>query len=61
MDMARPIEGIPPFKGKAAKWLADYLERTEPDPKKRERREAKDAELLARVKESPSIAQSADL
>ncbi len=56
--MARPIEGITPFKGKAAEWLVDYLERTEPDPKKRESQEARDAELLTDVKESPSITQS---
>ncbi len=56
--MARPIEGITPFKGEAAEWLIEYLERTKPDPKKREKREAMDAELLTDVKESPSITQS---
>lgn len=34
--MAKPIEGISPFKGKAAQWLTDYLENTRPDPARQE-------------------------
>jgi hypothetical protein len=30
--MAKPIEGIPPFKGKAAIWLDKYLQKAQPDP-----------------------------
>ena len=47
--MARPIQGVPPFRGKAAKWLAEYLDRR-PDPKKQAERAARDAELLKHVK-----------
>lgn len=32
--MARPIEGIRPFTGKAARWLIDYLKNARPDPEK---------------------------
>jgi len=32
--MAKPIEGIPPFKGRAGTWLAKQLEHSKPDPKK---------------------------
>ncbi len=35
--MAKPIEAIPTFKGKAARWLTDYLKTRQPDPTKRER------------------------
>ena len=34
--MAKPIEGIPPFKGKAGTWLANQLKKSKPDPKKAE-------------------------
>jgi hypothetical protein len=34
--MAKPIEGIPPFKGKAGTWLANQLKNSKPDPKKAE-------------------------
>jgi len=32
--MARPIEGIPTFTGKAARWLVHYLKNSKPDPEK---------------------------
>ena len=32
--MAKPIEGIPVFKGKAAKWLGRHLETAKPNPTK---------------------------
>lgn len=35
--MARPIKPIPTFRGKAARWLTDYLENTRPDPAKQQR------------------------
>ena len=35
--MAKPITGIPPFTGKAATWLGEYLNKAEPDPEKEER------------------------
>lgn len=50
--MARPIEGIPPFKGKAAKWLAHYLKTARPDAKKQERA-LHDKEVAKRVKPLP--------
>jgi hypothetical protein len=34
--MAKPIEGVPPFKGKAGTWLAKQLKESQPDPKKAE-------------------------
>ena len=34
--MAKPIEGIPPFKGKAGTWLSKQLKGSKPDPKKAE-------------------------
>ncbi len=44
--MAKPIEGIPVFRGKAAKWLTAYLEtHTRPDPVKQERAR-QDAKLV---------------
>ena len=35
--MAKPITGIPPFRGKAAELLTEYLENAKPDPRKAER------------------------
>ena len=50
--MARPIEGIPPFKGKAAKWLMDYLKTARPDPAKIEQAR-RDKETARRIKPLP--------
>ncbi len=33
----RPITRIEPFTGEAAKWLTDYLNNTEVDPKEQEK------------------------
>lgn len=43
--MAKPIEGIPVFTGKAAEWMTDYLKTAQPDPAKAERA-LQDAELV---------------
>jgi hypothetical protein len=50
--MARPIEGIPPFKGKAAKWMTDYLKTARPDAEKVEQAR-RDQEVAKRVKPLP--------
>lgn len=51
--MARPIEGIPPFKGKAAKWMTEYLKTAQPDAKKLEQAR-RDQEVAKRVKRLPA-------
>ena len=38
--MAKPVTGIPPFRGEAAEWLTQYLETAKPDPEKAERARA---------------------
>ena len=48
--MARPIQGIAPFTGKAAKWLLDYLEN---HTKRNPEQARKDAEIAARIKPLP--------
>jgi len=52
--MARPIESIAPFEGKAADWMIDYLEKKQADPKKQREQEEKDEKLLASVQEPSS-------
>ena len=48
--MAKPIEGIPPFRGSAAKWLDRYLSKAHLDPAKQERIERADREIAQKVK-----------
>ncbi len=45
--MARPIEGIPTFKGRAARWLAKYLAT---HTKRNTAQAQKDAEMAAQIK-----------
>ncbi len=47
--MARPIIGIAPFIGKAAKWLRDYLECARPDPEKIAEQERRDEEICRNI------------
>ena len=47
--MAKPIEGIPVFRGPAAEWLARYLTKAKPDPQKREQA-LEDQKTLERIK-----------
>jgi hypothetical protein len=51
--MAKPIEGIPVFTGKAAAWLTAYLEKAKPSAQKaeeaeRDRQATKDVKPLKR-------------
>jgi hypothetical protein len=61
--MAKPINGIPPFTGKAAEWLSEYLETAKPDPKKEEQ-SREDTEIVSRfvplasLREKPSTSKS---
>jgi len=48
--MAKPIEGIPPFTGDAAKWLTDYLKRVKGDPAKQREIARRDKEIAKRVR-----------
>ena len=47
--MARPIEPIPVFTGKAARWFENYLKNAKPDPKKAELAK-KDKEVYDQIK-----------
>lgn len=51
--MAKPIEAIPAFKGKAAKWLTNYLEGRRPDPAKaaRARKHLEEGKRIKLVRE----------
>jgi len=51
--MAKPIEGIPPFKGKAAKWLAAYMRTAQPDPEKAKQLERDRQIVKERVRRLP--------
>ena len=55
-NVARPIEGIAPFEGKAADWLVNYLKTTQPDPKKQREQEEKDQMTLGGVPVSDDLA-----
>ncbi len=46
--MAKPIEGIPAFKGRAAAWLDEYLDNAKPDAKKK-RDAASDLEVRKKL------------
>jgi hypothetical protein len=35
--MAKPIEAIPQFRGKAAVWINNYLKNRQPDPARQQR------------------------
>lgn len=35
--MAKPVKAIPVFKGKAARWLTEYVRPRDPDPAKQQR------------------------
>ena len=48
--MAKPIEGIPAFKGKALAWLDSYLKRVQPDPDEMKRAEEEKEAVARRVK-----------
>ena len=48
--MAKPIEGIPPFRGAAARWLDRYLSKPRRDPREQERIERADREIARNVK-----------
>ncbi len=47
--MAKPIEGIPVFKGPAAAWLDEYLDNAKPASKKVRADAAFDLEVRKRV------------
>jgi hypothetical protein len=47
--MAKPIEGIPPFKGKAAIWLNSYMNRVQPNPKRAQEAEKERRDIEKRV------------
>ena len=51
-QVAKPIEAIPVFKGKAARWLTRYLKTARIDPAKQERAR-QDQEVAKRVKPLP--------
>jgi hypothetical protein len=51
-QVAKPIEAIPVFKGKAARWLTHYLKTARIDPAKQERAR-QDQEVAKRVKPLP--------
>ena len=48
--MAKPIEGIKPFDGKAAKWLSGYLRNTKVDPEKQRQVNARIRQGAKRVR-----------
>jgi len=48
--MARPIEPIREFKGKAAEWMLEYLENEKPDPEKVKKRRERDREIARKIK-----------
>lgn len=48
--MARPIEDIPPFTGKAAKWLKEYLKT---HTKRNTAQAQRDKEIAAQIKPLP--------
>jgi len=50
MRMARPIEPIREFKGKAAEWMLEYLENEKPDPEKVKKRRERDREIARKIK-----------
>lgn len=47
--MAKPIEGVPPFTGKAAAWLARYVKRANANPDRQRERKRRDEELARRI------------
>jgi hypothetical protein len=51
--MAKPIESVPPFSGKTAEWMQNYLENTTRDPKKEELA-LRDAEIAKQIRSLPT-------
>ena len=47
--MAKPIEGVPPFTGRAAAWLARYVNRATVNPDRQREREERDRELAQHI------------
>lgn len=47
--MAKPIQGIEPFTGKASEWLTRYLGSFDPDPEKQREAEEREEALSKRI------------
>jgi hypothetical protein len=50
--MAKPIQGIEPFTGKAAEWLSGYLNSFKPDTEKQAKDEQREQEFAKRIRVS---------
>ncbi len=46
---AKAVNGVIPLTGKAAEWLEEYLEKTEPDTQAQQKQAQIDAETATRI------------